>query len=83
MPQEFLSMTLQSFWDGKPHGAVTAVRVMETDGMTAQEVYGAMRDQTVKEWKGIYTRTILGEVVVLHYHRELNEPQSSTDIALV
>jgi hypothetical protein len=74
MTQEHYVMTVQNIWNSEPHAAVTASGILETDGMTAQEVYDQARLETIASWRKRYPHMSLGEVAVLFYNREPNQP---------
>lgn len=73
MPQEHFVMTIQSIWNRVPQAAATTSGLIETDGMTAEEVYEQVHQRAVETWHEQYQRTDLGEVAVLLYNREVNE----------
>jgi hypothetical protein len=75
MPKEHVVMTVQSIWNREPPAVVTAAGILETDGMTAQEVYEQAHQGAMKEWRRQYPSTNLGKAAVLFYSREPNSPE--------
>lgn len=75
MPQEHYVMTIQSIWNGEPKEAHTVSGVIETNGLSARQVYEQIHGQAVEDWRDCYYNISMGEVAVLLYHRELNTPR--------
>ena len=80
MPIEHFVITIQSVWDKEPNAIATESGLIETAGLTAEEVYEEVVQQGVDHWQEAYgtgrgiQSSSLGNVAVLFYHREVNEP---------
>ena len=81
MPQEHYIMTIQSIWNKEPRTPATASGLIETDGLSAEAVYEAVKAKAIDHWqdtygvpgRGTFGGRDLGDVAVLFYQRQVNE----------
>lgn len=74
MPTEHFVMTVQSIWDGEAKAAATASGLIETDGMTREEVYDQAKHEARQNLANTYPNRSIGELAVIHWSCEVNEP---------